>query len=115
VAREVQIITWCDRCLTEGQQVNATEYAGLNSTGVRVLVDLCEECQTNYVAPALDVFDTFGRSEPKTAHQRRHNTPTTGPCPECGKEFSSTQSLGMHRWRKHGVPSQHRNKKKDAA
>ena len=115
MAREVQIITWCDHCLAEGQQVDAAEYAGLNTAGVRVLVDLCEECLATYINPALEVLDNFGRGEPKASSHRRHNTPTTGPCPECGKEFASTQSLGMHRWRKHGVASPHRNKKKDAA
>lgn len=115
MAREVQIITWCDRCLSEGLQVNATEFAGVNTAGMRVLVDLCDDCLIKYMSPALAVLDTFGRAEAKAPHATRRSGPAPGPCPECHKEFASSQSLGMHRWRKHGIPSEHRKPKKSAA
>lgn len=103
MAREVQIATWCDHCLAEGEQTAATEYAGLNSSGVRVVVDLCDEHVVEYLDPALGVFDSYGRGEAKTQGKRRKMTPASGPCPECGREFASAQAVGMHRWRKHGV------------
>lgn len=115
MAREIQIVTWCDQCLAEGQQVDASERAGLSSSGARVTVDLCDDHAEEYLALALSVFDTYGRTEAKAPRApRRASAAAPGPCPECEKEFPSPQSLGMHRWRKHGVPSQHRNKREAA-
>ena len=124
MAREVQIITWCDYCLTEDKHNPADEYVGLNSAGVRVLVDLCEEHAQEFIQPVQELLDNHGRTEKKTrSHTKaqtprpdRKVTPALGPCSECGREFHSAQSLGMHRWRKHGIASTTRpHKNKSAA
>jgi len=112
VAREVQIVTWCDFCLAEDAQTEGVEYAGLNSGGARVVVDLCDEHYADYIEPGLSIYDTYGRTEAKAPRAHRKSAAAPGPCPECDKEFTSAQSLGMHRWRKHGVASQHRKDKK---
>jgi C2H2-type zinc finger len=112
MAREVQIITWCDYCLAEGVNTPGSEVLGLNSGGIRVMVDLCEEHIQTLIKPAVATFDAHGRVMEKPSHSRR-SAKATGPCPECGGVFSTSQSLGMHRWRKHGVPSSTRGKKQE--
>ena len=119
MAREVQINTWCDYCLTENEHTPADEYAGLNSAGARVLVDLCEDHAQEFIQPVQELMDTHGRTEAKTRSHTKTQTPrpdrkvtaAPGPCPECGREFHSAQSLGMHRWRKHAIASEMRKKK----
>jgi len=112
MAREVKIVTWCDSCLEMGKHVEADEHPGLNSAGARVVVDLCDDHFDEYLVSALAVLDTHGRTEGKAPRAARKVTVALGPCPECDREFHSAQALGMHRWRKHGIPSQN---KKNAA
>ena len=115
MAREVRIITWCDHCLAEnGDQVDASEYSGLNSAGIKVEVDLCAECAEAFITPALSTFDAYGRESVKPKKRKpRVETPAPngGECPECGKAFTTKQSLGMHRWRAHNIPGEGKEKK----
>jgi len=110
MAREVQIVTWCDQHLSEGQHTPGSEYAGLNSAGVRVILDLCEEHAQEFIKPTLVVFDAHGRIEAKPertprSSRTRKQSEATDPCPDCGAMFGTVQAMGMHRWRKHGIRS----------
>jgi hypothetical protein len=128
MAREVQILTWCDNCLaTDGSQVEATEQVGLNSNGIRVLIDLCEPCVEALLLPAMLTFDAYGRNEPKPKRKSPKASAAKAEVPKtetsgdhlcevegCGRSFEKAQALGMHRFRAHGIESPHRNKGKAA-
>lgn len=115
MAREVRIMTWCDHCAAEeGTQVEASEFTGLNSAGAKVEIDLCAECAESFIVPALSAFDAYGRDavKPKKRKTRTESpAPNGGSCPDCGNTFTTKQSLGMHRWRAHGIPGQGKDKK----
>jgi hypothetical protein len=114
MAREVQIMTWCDHCLNEENlQVEGMTYVGLNSAGARVEIDLCAECAESFLTPALSALDAYGRDEPKPKRRKRVESPAPagGQCPDCDKTFPTKQALGMHRWRAHNVPGEGKGKK----
>lgn len=106
MAREVSITIWCDRHMAKGEHLPAAEYAGLSTVGVKVLVDLCEECADEVLKPALTVLDRFGREQVKSKKKiapTSSTTPRSGdvPCPSCDRHFTTNQGLAMHRHHAH--------------
>lgn len=116
MAREVQIMTWCDHCLAaDNENVAGSERVGINSAGVQVVIDLCDDCAEAFIQPALSTFDAYGRTEPKKRKSRKVTPSVVDgvPCdqPGCDRVLNSLQALGMHKYRSHGIASPHRKTK----
>lgn len=107
MAREVVIVTWCDRCAGIGRgQVKAATHKGIGSNGALVEIDLCQDCQDEVLSPVLTLLDTYGRSTQVPARRR----PAEGnfPCDSCERVFTTPQGVGAHRRKTHGIWSQNR-------
>ena len=103
MAREVQILTWCDNHGDE--KVPGEAKARIHPvTGKPVKVDLCGQCDdqiTALVAPVAALLDKFGTADKKPSAARRNvvKRPSAAlPCKskKCKERFDNFRALTLH-------------------
>lgn len=76
----------------------------LNSKSHVVAIDLCDPCEKGTsITEARELADAIGQPVDYTGPKTRKPKPAPGPCPDCGEEFDTSQGLGLHRNRSHGI------------
>lgn len=103
MAREVLIVTTCDRCAAEGVKADGQTYRGLGAMGGTVEIDLCRACYDQTLGPVTAMLGELGRSPKESL---RSSTKKETACPECSRTFDSIQGVTLHRRRAHGWVSQ---------
>lgn len=96
MAQEIRTLLWCDACMQQGVNTEATtmEPIAMGKSGYLVL-DLCKEHQEELVEPLRGLLLGEGRSLPEGV------TPHGHLCTDCGKTLNSAQGLKLHRSRMH--------------
>lgn len=91
---------WCDHHqAAKDEEVAALEHS-VTIDGVRIDVDLCEEC----AAPLVELqtwLETYGRPvKARASKAKKAATQDLGNvCPECGRTFASRQGRAAHQTR----------------
>ena len=101
MAQELEIHTWCDVCLADGQHEPGEPVSVALDGHAPRLLDLCERDRKTYVAPLAELLDTLGRRPdvaPKRAKAAGAPEGERGlfRCPICGHEPPSVGALGGH-------------------
>lgn len=93
------IVTYCDRHLRDGQEVNAAA-TQVSIDGRTVEIDLCEECRTDVLGPVLDLLTEYGQPV-KKSNGKKSDDREKIDCPVCGKSYVSAKGLREHLRRLH--------------
>lgn len=117
--REVVIQSWCDECITNGDQVAGIAF-DISWRNRDVSLDLCEK----HASPVYEVdrlVAAYGHSKKSGTKKKLTLSKTESApegkrspsdayltadgeyqCPSCDRVFNNPQGLGSHRYKQHG-------------
>lgn len=107
--KKIVTYTLCDRVNihVDGDEPGF-EVTLLDSNAKPRIVDMCEPCEKGItLVEARELADAIGQPLPPAKGRKSRTKPAPGPCtePGCGAEFETSQGLGMHLNRAHGIKS----------
>lgn len=114
MSKDVVIHIWCDWHMTHSAtKVEARELPPITLGSKTRTIDLCEQCDKEFVGPLAQLLDEFGApptpptTTPRQAGRRRAPTDKGAPCVWCDVNYSATSGSGYMRHLKvaHGFAS----------